>query len=383
MGRRDKSSLSPEGFVLLLEGSLSAIPFNIIVGLLLGLDFLYNNGPVGVLGIWLSIITGLSIFRWIFSKVIITKEYFRTHYRASLSLFLILTCFMGTMWGASYFIFLPYVSSTYETLIMLVLGGMSAGAIASLSIYLPAYYLYVIPMFVPIIIYNFYLLQPEKAILAVMYTMFVVMVLVTARINAHLLQITMKLNKEKDVLINEMTLTNLKLEKSISEVHTLSITDSLTGLFNRRYFDMIFNKELGRAKRNNHRISLVFIDIDNFKYINDTFGHPCGDDFLIYVANTLKSSIQRSSDTVFRLGGDEFAAILANINPNDVVRYSSFIQELFNRSNQYKNVTLSMGIISISALNSSDHQSIITAADRTLYQAKKAGKNIIISKEMS
>lgn len=383
MKQKNQSSFAKEGFLLLLEGSLSSIPFNVVLALLLGLDFIYNNVPLTLIGFWFTIILILSVARLVNSWLCIKNKSYITNPRTSLIRFLTLTFLMGLAWGASYFIFLPYINDMHETIFMLILGGMSAGAIASLSVYLPAYYAYVSPMIFPIIIYNFYLFQVDRAVLATMYLLFVIMVFLTARINSHLLHMTFELSQEKDVLINELTLMNLKLEKSVEEVRTLSITDSLTGLFNRRYFDMIFSTELGRAKRDKYPISLVFIDIDNFKYINDTFGHPVGDEFLIYVANSLKESLKRANDTLFRLGGDEFAAILANMPVEDVVTFCAVIQDLFNKKNKYKNVTLSMGIICISSIKTIDQQSIVTAADRTLYQAKQAGKNQIKTRLLS
>ncbi|WBV70906.1 GGDEF domain-containing protein [Legionella pneumophila] len=200
--------------------------------------------------------------------------------------------------------------------------GLSTGAIASLSIYLPAYYAYVLPMNFPIIAYNLYLFQFDKIIFSVMYLLFLIIVLLTARLNSKLL----------------------------SKVRALSITDSLTGLFNRRHFDMVFSNELSRAKRNKYPISLVFIDIDNFKYINDTFGHSAGDSFLIHVSNILKQTLRRSSDSMFRIGGDEYAAILINMPPNEVATVCVSMQEQFNKKNQYKNVSLSMGVISIDSM---------------------------------
>ncbi|HAT8912122.1 TPA: diguanylate cyclase [Legionella pneumophila subsp. pneumophila] len=210
------------------------------------------------------------------------------------------------------------------------------------------------PMNFPIIAYNLYLFQFDKIIFAVMYSLFLIIVLLTVRLNSKLL----------------------------SKVRALSITDSLTGLFNRRHFDMVFSNELSRAKRNKYPISLVFIDIDNFKYINDTFGHSAGDSFLIHVSNILKQTLRRSSDSMFRIGGDEYAAILINMPPNEVATVCVSMQEQFNKKNQYKNVSLSMGVISIDSMRVVDQQSAITAADKTLYQAKKAGKNQIKSKSL-
>ncbi|MGL5741596.1 MAG: GGDEF domain-containing protein [Legionella sp.] len=142
---------------------------------------------------------------------------------------------------------------------------------------------------------------------------------------------------------------------------------------------MIFNNEMRKSQRNQYAINLILIDVDNFKYVNDTFGHPSGDDFLIYVANSLRQSVRRANDIIFRLGGDEFALILSHMPPPDVINFCDTLQDRFSNNNQYKNVTLSMGIISVSSFRSLDMQTVITAADKTLYQAKKDGKNKIIA----
>lgn len=379
MMQKKQSSFSIEIFLLLVEGALRSIPFNAAIALLLGLDFLYNKVPASLIALWLLAIISLVFIRWICCHLLIKSEYFRLKYRSSFTIFYVLTFLMGITWGGSYFIFLPYFNNTNEAVFIVVLGGLAAGALVSMSMCLPAYYAYVIPMFLPIIIYNFYLAEFDKIILAIMYLLFVLMVFLTAKVNARLLSVTSKLNKEKDTLINQLMESNLKLEQSIKEARTLSITDALTGLFNRRYFDMVLSKELNRAKRGNYTVNLVFMDIDNFKYINDNFGHPCGDEFLIYVADALKSSIRRAGDFIFRLGGDEFAAILP-MPAEEVVCFCSMVQERFNGQSKYKNVTLSMGIVSMLSSQISDYEFIIHAADHVLYQAKKSGKNTIATK---
>ena len=383
MALKKESSLATEAYLLLFEGSLSSIPFNGLAAAFIGIDFIYNQVPVKIVSIWFCLIFSISVGRWIYSKIVIKKGYGTINPSTSLGIFLFFTGLMGVAWGGSYIFYFPYLNGTLEEVFIIVLGGLSAGAVASLAIYLPAYYCFVFPMYFPVIAYNLYLFAYDRVLLALMCTLFIAMILMAARISSRLLHTNIRLGNEKDVLINELTLTNLKLEKSIDEVRTMSITDSLTGLFNRRYFDMIFNNELNRAKRDKYTVNLVFIDIDNFKSINDTFGHPAGDELLIYVGNLLKQSLRRPNDTVFRLGGDEFAAILANISSVDVLKFCAVIQQLFNQNNKYKNVTLSMGIICISSMNVMDTQAIITAADRILYQAKKAGKNQIMSRRIS
>lgn len=380
MKLESQSSLTMEVLLLLYEGTLRSIPFNVLAAVLLGMEFIYNQVPVKLVGIWFFFICVVGVGRWFYSKLILKKEYFITKPDGSLKLFLFFTCLMGITWGSSYFILLPYLNNTLEGIVLIAFASLSVGAIAALAVYFPAYILYVLPMFLPMMTYNFYLFSFDKVIFALMCVLFIIMIFLTAKVSFRSLHTTFELGREKDILINELTLINLQLEESISEVRIMSITDSLTGLFNRRYFDMIFNNELKRAKRDEYSVNLVLIDIDNFKYINDSFGHPLGDEFLIYVGDLLTQSLRRPNDTVFRLGGDEFAAVLVNMSAVDVVTFCTVIQQLFNKNNQYANVTLSMGIICISSMNAMNTQAIITAADRILYQAKKSGKNKIISK---
>lgn len=380
MKQKIQNEIGVEVFFVLLKGTLISIPFNIIGAGLLGLDFFYHQVPHSVVFTWFGTIFFLSIIRLIFNQKIIAKKYYQTHFKLTLFLFLIFIFFTGLTWGAAFFIFLPITNSAQQAILVLVLGGMSAGGIAVLAIYLVAFYAYVLPMFVPIIIYDFYSLNPDQVFTGVLYSMFLILICMTARLNSRLLYTTFKLDREKDMLIRELKISNLKLEKSIDEAKTLSITDSLTGLYNRRYFDMIFYNELKKAQHNRYAINLVLIDIDNFKYINDTFGHPSGDDFLVYVASSLKESAKRANDIIFRLGGDEFALILSNMLLSDVMLFCGALQNRFENNNQHKNVTLSMGVICISSFQSLDLQAVITTADRTLYQAKKNGKNKIIAK---
>lgn len=231
MHQKKRSSLELEALLSLFEGSLRTIPFNILAVMVLSLGFIYTNQiPIKLVIICFFLILILSVVRWVTSRIIISKEFYITKGKQALIGFLLLNFFMGLAWSLSYFIFSPYLNDTSEFIFVFILGGLSTGAIASLSIYLPAYYAYVLPMNFPIIAYNLYLFQFDKAIFAVMYSLFLIIVLLTARLNSKLL----------------------------SKVRVLSITDSLTGLFNRRHFDVVFRNELSRAKRNKYPISLVF-----------------------------------------------------------------------------------------------------------------------------
>ncbi|WED44374.1 GGDEF domain-containing protein [Legionella cardiaca] len=264
---------------------------------------------------------------------------------------------------------------------MLTLGGMAAGALASLSVYMPAYYAYLLPIFLPVIIYNFYSLEWERLILGIMFILFVIMLIVTAKNTAELLQETISLTIEKDDLILRLKNSHQKQQKALEAIKRLSITDSLTGLYNRRYFEIKLKDESYRAKRNKHSLNLVFIDIDNFKIVNDSLGHPSGDSFLKHLACIIKQSTQRENDAAFRIGGDEFAAIFTDASLDETIKICSALKEHFNKNSQL-DVTISIGILCIPPSSSEDIENIVSAADKTLYRAKKEGKNKIISERL-
>ncbi|MBN9226306.1 MULTISPECIES: GGDEF domain-containing protein [Legionella] len=370
--------LSNEGTVQLLEGSKKAIPFNIILATLLAI-IIYHQVPFLLVSVWYVGILLISFIRCFFCCHIIKNKLYEVKKKYILITFFLLTLVMAIVWGSCYLISLPYVTELYEFIIILALGGMSAASIASLSVYLPSYYAYIFPMFLPVIIYNYMLLNMDRAILATMFFIFVVMLTIFAKINKKLSDKTLQLSQEKEALIYELQI--------------MSITDPLTGLYNRRHFAMIFPHEFERAKRNRYPLNLIWMDIDNFKLINDNFGHPYGDKFLIDVGDLLNKVCRRANDTLFRLGGDEFAAILANQPLEEAISVCKTIKRLFkeNLAHSHFNinerlileqVTLSMGVVNIHCDSSSNIETAISLADKALYQAKKNGKNQIIIEQL-
>jgi len=371
--------LDPGKYQLLLENSLRSIFFNVLIGGLLSLDFFLQSVPVTPILIWLTCVVVLSLIRWRYSKHAIKNEFYFGDNRSSVLIFLVLTCMMGCVWGGGYVFFLQYINLVNETIFILILGGMCAGGSASLAAFLPAYYAYLLPIFLPVIFYNYAIFDLERAILATMFSLFVILVATAARINHKLIDRVFQLNCQKDSLIKELSFSNKKLEASNEEIRILSITDSLTGLYNRRYFDNCLQREIQRAKRNKYPLSLILIDIDNFKYINDTFGHPYGDEYLLLVASVLKKTIRRTNDILVRLGGDEFAAILANMDVDSARHLCHTINLEFKGVNTHKNVTLSIGLVCVNPGNEHEIKVILALLDKLLYQAKERGKNQTIS----
>jgi diguanylate cyclase (GGDEF)-like protein len=172
------------------------------------------------------------------------------------------------------------------------------------------------------------------------------------------------------------------MEKALSLVEKLAVTDSLTDLRNRRYFDDNLAAAFARSQRFGEPICLILLDVDHFKQINDTHGHAAGDAVLQTLARAFKSRT-RETDIVARLGGDEFAFLLyrASLEEGEVFANSllTLANELrFGFHDQDVHIGLSIGV----ACNQNETHSIEAlygAADEALYEAKRRGRNRAIS----
>ena len=158
----------------------------------------------------------------------------------------------------------------------------------------------------------------------------------------------------------------------------LALYDNVTNLANRTLFLIELKNEMDRALRNNSKIALLFIDLDGFKAVNDTYGHQVGDELLQYVANTFSASV-RNSDMVARIGGDEFIIILPNIKDYDkAVKVASNlinkISQPININNNDIKIGASIGV-SIYPDHTRDTDTLIKLADNMMYESKNAGKN--------
>jgi diguanylate cyclase (GGDEF)-like protein len=167
-----------------------------------------------------------------------------------------------------------------------------------------------------------------------------------------------------------------------AHLYELAMVDGLTGLFMRRYFDARIEEEIERCKRYGTAFSVVMVDVDDFKHLNDTHGHPIGDRVLRGIANVVKSQM-RGVDTAARYGGEELALILPRTEMvsayNVGERIRAAIAELRITTDadasQTLRVTASFGIASYPESKARDGEDLVRRADRALYRAKKTGKN--------
>lgn len=181
---------------------------------------------------------------------------------------------------------------------------------------------------------------------------------------------------ERKRLEEELLDSNKILEK-------LSITDGLTGLFNHRYFQKCLQEEFQRARRYKTRMAMIMLDLDDFKQVNDNYGHQVGNQALIQLADLIRDSI-REVDTPARYGGEEFAVVLPQTNIEDALVVAGRIKEAIEKSIRFQKIqpglslTASLGLASYPDSEAKNVVDLIRYADDALFRAKQIGKNRIV-----
>ncbi|OZG74606.1 sensor domain-containing diguanylate cyclase [Hahella sp. CCB-MM4] len=180
----------------------------------------------------------------------------------------------------------------------------------------------------------------------------------------------------------EMVLLSLAVASRLNEFKRKTYKDALTQLYNRRYFDDQINIEFDRARQHEQPLSMVVIDIDNFKHFNDTFGHAQGDSALKTVAGILNATV-RKPNIPCRYGGEEFVLILPQTNHHDVSVLAERIRRRVEKGTKGTlNLTVSLGHATLSRDNFISANDLFVAADFALYTAKENGRNRVIDFDM-
>lgn len=175
-----------------------------------------------------------------------------------------------------------------------------------------------------------------------------------------------------------------ELQTLNEELRRLSSTDGLTGIANRRYFDLCLTQEWSRAQREQTEIALIILDVDFFKLFNDTYGHLAGDDCLKQVSQVMSVTVKRPADLVARYGGEEFAVLMPHTSLSGALSVAEQIrreveeQEIPHSRSAVSNfVTVSLGVACMKPDAFMTPDMLITVADQALYQAKRNGRNQI------
>lgn len=178
---------------------------------------------------------------------------------------------------------------------------------------------------------------------------------------------------------------NFTMSLAERELRDAVMTDPLTGFYNRKALEAIVDGQLGAALRENEAFGVLYLDLDGFKAINDTFGHPAGDRVLTAAADRIRNSI-RSEDTVVRMGGDEFAIFIPRPSRSEVMngladRLLAAFREPFDVDGQAVGARLSIGG-AIAPQAGADRATLLRSVDEALYQAKKSGRDRFVSRAL-
>jgi len=189
---------------------------------------------------------------------------------------------------------------------------------------------------------------------------------------------------------NKLFSMTKELSKANNELQQSVITDPLTGAKNRLYFDESIKREWHRSMRNKKELSLLILDVDNFKIMNDSNGHQAGDKCLIELVKIINSYLKRSTDVLCRYGGDEFVILSPDTSSIDAEDIAELIRQNIERNNAKFSkktkvsvkITVSIGSASCIPDESISYSEFLSYADKALYAAKDAGRNCVVTSEI-
>jgi len=201
----------------------------------------------------------------------------------------------------------------------------------------------------------------------------------------HESQVELRRHQEKlEIIVQERT---KKLKDAMEEIKQISLTDKLTGAYNRRYITENLPREMQRTVRYKRSLSVALFDIDFFKNINDTYGHQCGDAILKNIVKSVTASVRQGTDWIARFGGEEFLVVMPETDEKAAQgvcrRIRHMIEDMRTEWNgKLLAITVSFGVCSYDATRSSapvKQEAMIHCADKALYAAKQKGRNTVVS----
>lgn len=188
---------------------------------------------------------------------------------------------------------------------------------------------------------------------------------------------------QASVLQSKVEHAQAALEASNRRLSEMALLDALTEISNRRGFDQRLALEWARAQRTRHPLSLLLIDVDHFKRVNDTYGHQAGDEYLRHIAQRLSAAFDRPADLIARYGGEEFAILLPETDSFGASSVAGRIRAVIEADPGTANapfpITVSIGVSTWNAQDDAGQEQLIAAADRALYNAKQNGRNRVES----
>ena len=322
--------------------------------------------PLYILLIWFVFQGLLAIYRFYNAKKL--KQYLEHQDRKNTHkheiFFLISNIYQAIMWTIASILAVIYAPQPFELVTFVMIIGIITAAALSMSALYKAYLIFFFLMIIPQNIIMLYYGELQHIGLVVLSLIFIpAIILLSKSIYSRRLEIIR---------------ANDTLQKNVEELHKLSIIDGLTNIYNRRYFFEVSKNLIYVALRERKKMSLLMLDIDYFKMVNDTYGHQAGDFILIAVVKDIEKII-RESDIFARFGGEEFTLLLNDTELNGAVVIAEKIRVIIEEKTFLYittsiNITVSIGIAELNQQNRSIEE-LYKEADKQLYKAKEEGRN--------
>lgn len=339
---------------------------------------LYNQSVRSEVIGWYVFVIVVTLFRTLLIALYHRQEQperFRVFWKTS---FIVGALIAGITWGLTGSMLFPVVSSFQQTLIILILAGVTAGAVPILSGIVWASIAFLVASLFPLIItlLNF---RNDISLLFDMTVLAFLMYLIVLSVKTHqILKLSIGLQFEKNNLLGRLSDAKAELETINSRLVEAATHDPLTKVANRNLFLSSLEQIAEKAKKDRLMFALLYFDLDGFKSINDIYGHHIGDQVLIILIERLRH-IYKKEDFISRLGGDEFTIVIENIvSPNDVAavckRICATLAQPISIGNLELKVTASIGI-AIYPNDSQDTDKLLNMADRAMYIVKEKGGN--------
>lgn len=364
--------INKESTVSLLGGLMTAI-FYVVV--------LYGKVTSTILFSWFAIIASVYVIRWIIThycfrlNVTVEGNSFRWE-----KIYIVGTLIAGTLWGVGSYLIFPENNALLDAVIVLTIGGLVAAASVTYS---PSKYIglaFAVPALLPLSIYFFSHDGNEYFYMGMLVLIYLLVIFISNKVMVKANLKGIMLGLKNDALIDELRNKMMKIEGMTGEITYQASHDMLTGLINRREFEARLEKAITDIRKNNRSHVLCYMDLDEFKVVNDTCGHVAGDTLLQNLAKHLENEI-RSTDTIARLGGDEFGLLLPLCNIDKARKIANKLREKI-KSFQFVwdkkafDIGVSIGLVEINK-NMRTLNDILKAADSACYVAKDLGKNRI------
>lgn len=352
----------------LVEGLYEALPSSLVTVLIVATSLaIVQLSVIDTLrvALWLGstyLVSGVRLWTWLGYRARKSLDQDEAFWRR---LGLAGALLSGATWGTAAILLFPLHDPAHQMFVALCIAGMASGAVTTLSTQLPAVFGFLALSLLPLI--TRFLLEPE--------TLGPVMGLMSLLFLGGLALSAMRFHRRTEEMLSERRAR----QEAQALAHRQALYDDLTGLVNRRLLMERLEQELTRAVRHGRRGAVLFMDLDRFKHVNDSLGHPVGDALLQQVAGRIRKRT-RGEDTAARFGGDEFVVVLPELGPGaggEIHRVALDLQEFLSRpylvAGHALDVTASMGIAFFPGDGTTPNE-ILKHADMAMYRAKEQGR---------